>query len=224
MLPLLLVGAGGFGREVVEAVRAINEQTPAWELLGFLDDGFDAEGRTVDGTPVLGTPRAIDRFPRAQVVVCTGNPGNYFSRKRLVRRLGLPSSRYATLIHPSAIIPASAEVGRGSVLLATVVATAKVRLGAHVAIMPGVVVTHDDVIGDYVTMGAGARLAGGVTIGEGAYIGAGAMVRENLSVGPWALLGMGAVVLANVPGAEVWAGVPARALRTITVPEDIAST
>src|ERR1700687_4467229 len=129
MLPLLLVGAGGFGREGGEAVRAINQQTPLWELLGFLDDRFDTEGDTIDGTPLLGTPRAVERFPRAQVVVCTGNPGNYFSRKRLVKRLGLPPSRYATLIHPSASIPASVEVGPGSVLLATVVATAKAQVG-----------------------------------------------------------------------------------------------
>jgi sugar O-acyltransferase (sialic acid O-acetyltransferase NeuD family) len=223
MLPLLLIGAGGFGREVVEAVRAINQQAPTWELLGFLDDGFEMQGSTVDGTPVVGTTGAIERFPQAQVVVCTGSPSNYFSRKRLVTRLGLPSSRYATLIHPSAIMPASVDLGPGSVLLATVVVTARIRLGAHVAVMPGVVLTHDDVVGDYVTMGAGARLAGGVTIGEGAYIGAGAMVREKLSVGPWALLGMGAVVLTNVPEAEVWAGVPARVLRKVTVPEDIAS-
>jgi sugar O-acyltransferase (sialic acid O-acetyltransferase NeuD family) len=222
MQPLVIVGAGGFGREVVETVRAINEQTATWELLGFLDDRFGTDGGMVDGTPVLGRTSAIARFPQAQVVVSTGNPGNYFSRKRLVGRLGLPSSRYATLIHPAASIPSSTEIGHGSMLLATVVATTKVRVGAHFARMPGVVLTHDDVVGDYVTMGAGARLAGGVTIGEGAYVGSGVMVRENLTVGPWALLGMGAVVLADVPGAEVWAGVPARGLRTVTLPEDIA--
>lgn len=217
-----MVGAGGFGREVAEAVRAINQEQSRWELLGFLDDGSALQGCLIDGVPVLGTLADIKQFPQAHVVVCTGHPGNYFSRKRLVNRLGISSSRYATLIHPTAVVPANTEVGPGTVLLATVVATTMVRLGAHVAVMPGVVLTHDDVIEDYVTMGAGGRLAGRVRVCEGAYIGAGVVVRENLSIGPWALIGMGAVVLDDVPSAEVWAGIPAHVLRKVVVPPDMS--
>ena len=224
MRQLLIVGAGGFGREVVETVRAINSVSPTWELLGFLDDRPDLQGREIDGTPVIGTTEAVGRFQEAQVVVSTGNPRNYFSRKRLVSRLNLPPSRYATLIHPLAAVPRSVEIGPGSVLLANVVATTRARVGAHVAIMPTVVLTHDDVVGDFVTIGAGTRFAGMVTVGEGAYIGAGVSVRETISVGAWALVGMGAVVIDPVPPGEVWAGVPARFLRKISVPEDVAQT
>jgi sugar O-acyltransferase (sialic acid O-acetyltransferase NeuD family) len=220
--PLLLVGAGGFGREVVEVVRAINGARPAWELLGFLDDAPELQGHEVAGVPVVGTTAAIGRFSAAQIVVCSGSPPNYFSRKRLVKQLGLPAARYATLIHPAAVVPPAALVGPGTVLLATVVVTTNAHVGAHVAIMPGVILTHDDIVGDYVTMGAGVRLAGGVTIGAGAYIGAGTLIRENLQVGSWALIGMGAVVLECVPAAQVWAGIPARHIRGIDVPADLA--
>jgi acetyltransferase-like isoleucine patch superfamily enzyme len=116
-------------------------------------------------------------------------------------------------VHPAASLAASTVVGAGSVVLAGVVATAAVRIGAHVAVMPGCVFTHDDVVEDYATFGAGVRLAGGVEVGEGAYVGSGALVRERLRVGAWSLVGMGSVVLADVPDAEVWAGVPARRLR-----------
>ena len=221
MRPLLLVGAGGFGRETAQAVRAINEERPTWDLLGFLDDSPDLQGHEVDGIPVIGTIESSDRFPHALLVVCTGHPGNYFSRKRLVTRMGLPSTRYATLIHPTAVVPFPADVGAGTVLLAGVVFTTRVRIGAHVAMMPGAVLTHDDLVADYVTMGAGVRLAGRVTIGEGAYIGAGALIREDLSVGAWALIGMGAIVLDCVPAAEVWAGTPARRLRVLDLPDDL---
>ncbi|MDQ3973179.1 MAG: acetyltransferase [Actinomycetota bacterium] len=220
MKPLLLVGAGGFGREAAEVVRAINAERPTWDLLGFLDDGVELVGTQVDGVPVLGPLSAVERFPVAQVVVCTGHPGNYFTRKRLVRRLRLPASRYATLAHPTAVLPASAELGPGTVVLATAVATARVRIGAHVAIMPGVVLTHDDVVADYATLAAGARLAGRVRVGEGAYIGSGALVREDRSIGAWSLIGMGAVVTRDVPDCQVWVGVPARYLRAVSVPPD----
>jgi sugar O-acyltransferase (sialic acid O-acetyltransferase NeuD family) len=219
--PLVLVGAGGFARETAEAVRAINEHHPSWELLGFVDDSPALAGATVDGLPVLGPLPAVASIPSASIVVCTGHPGDYFSRKQIVQRLGLPLSRYATLIHPTAVVPRSAEIGPGSVLLATAVLTTSVTVGAHVALMPGVVLTHDVVVGNFATFGAGARLAGRVCVGEGAYIGSGALVREGLSMGPWALVGMGAVVTRDVPAAEVWVGMPARRLRDVRVPADV---
>jgi sugar O-acyltransferase (sialic acid O-acetyltransferase NeuD family) len=218
---LLLIGAGGFARETVEVVRAINERRPTWRLLGFLDDDAALRGTEVDGVPVLGSLTQIQRYPEALVAVCIGNPGNYFSRKRVVRRLRLPPSRYATLIHPSAVLPSTATIGPGSILLASVVATTAVHIGAHVAMMPAVVLTHDDIVGDFATLGAGVRLAGRVHVGEGAYIGAGVNVREDCSVGAWALVGMGSLVTRQVPAGEVWYGWPDRFRRALEVPPDV---
>lgn len=220
---LLIVGAGGFGREVAEAVLAINRAAPAWKLLGFLDDDRVLHGTELDGLPVLGGTDVVDAFPSAAVVVTTGHPGNYFSRKHIVDRFGLPPARYATLIHPTAVLPISAAVGPGTVLLAGAVATCAVRIGAHVAIMPGTVLTHDNVVDDFATLTAGVRLAGWVRIGKGAYVGSGALIREDRTVGPWALVGMGAVVTHDVPAGEVWYGHPARFVRCLQAPADVLS-
>jgi sugar O-acyltransferase (sialic acid O-acetyltransferase NeuD family) len=202
---LVIVGAGGFGREAAEAARAIAE----FHLLGFLDDDPSMKGTMVGGLPVLGGPSEIGAFSGARVVVCPGRPG---SRKELVQRLELGPQRYATIIHPSAVIPSSATIGHGTVILANVVATTSVRIGAHVAVMPGVVLTHDDEVADFATFGAGACLSGRVRVGEGAYIGAGALIRENLVIGEGSLVGMGAVVTRDVPSGETWVGTPARLL------------
>lgn len=214
---LVLVGSGGFGRETAELVRAINAAAaaPPWELAGFLDDDEARWGTPVAGTTVLGGTDALAQMPTARVVVCTGHPGNFTSRRRIVDRLALDAERYATLVHPSASVAPSCSLGAGTVVLAGVVATTEVRVGAHVAVMPQAVFTHDDCIEDYVTVGAGVRLAGDVHVQEGAYLGAGALIREYRTVGPWALVGMGAVVTEDVPGGEVWAGVPARRLRDV---------
>src|SRR2546430_12375271 len=115
---MLTLGPGGWGRETAEAVAAINDRGRAFELLGFLDDGPGVAGAEVDGVPVLGPMSAVGRYPDAMVVVTTGSPGNYFSRKRIVDRLGLPLERYATLVHPAASLARSAIVGPGSVVLA----------------------------------------------------------------------------------------------------------
>jgi sugar O-acyltransferase (sialic acid O-acetyltransferase NeuD family) len=218
MAELIIVGAGGFGRETAEAVRAINERAPTWDLLGFLDDDPFLAGAEREGVRVLGPTGDIARWPDAAVAVCTGRPDDYASRKRLVGRLGLDPGRYATLVHPAAAVATSAEIGPGTVILATAVVTAAARVGSHVAVMPGVVLTHDDVVGDYASLAAGVRLGGRARVGEGAYLGAGAVVGAGLTIGAWSLVGMGAVVVHQVPPREVWAGVPARRLRAVDEP------
>jgi sugar O-acyltransferase (sialic acid O-acetyltransferase NeuD family) len=212
--PLVIVGAGGFGRETAAAVDAVNQQRPTWHLLGFLDDDPTLRGRALAGTTVLGGLDVIAGLDEdTAVVVCLGNPRDFSRRERVVDRLGLPSHRYATVIHPSAAIAPDCLVDPGCVVLAHATLTAGVTLGAHVAVMPQVVLTHDDVVEEFATLTSGVRLGGGVHIGRGAYIGAGALIRESVRVGARALVGMGSVVLHDVPAGQVWAGNPARYLR-----------
>jgi sugar O-acyltransferase (sialic acid O-acetyltransferase NeuD family) len=216
--PLVLLGSGGFGRETVEVVRAINDAhggTPRWDLLGFLDDDPARWGEHVGGTPVIGGAGMLAELPDARAVVCTGHPGDFASKRRIVERLGLDAERYASLVHPAAVLGASCGLGAGTVVLAGAVLTAAVEVGDHVAIMPQAVLTHDDRVDDYAILAAGVRLAGGVRVREGAYLGAGCMVREDRTIGRGALVGMGAVVTSDVPAGEVWAGTPARLLRRV---------
>lgn len=170
-------------------------------------------GRRVHGVQIIGPSEAVHDHSEALVCATVASPDDPGRRLDLTQRLGVPPERYATLVHPAAVVPGSASVGPGSIVHATTVLTADVRLGAHVAVMPAVVLTHDDVVGDGVTFGAGARVAGGVTIEAGAYIGSGALLREGLVVGAGAVIGMGAVLTKSVPAGEVWAGTPARRLR-----------
>lgn len=206
---LLVVGAGGLGREVAEAVRAMNAQKPTWDLLGFLDDGPGRAGTTVAGMQVLGPVDAVAEHPDAKLVLTVGSSASLHSRPRLAARLGLDSERYATVVHPAATIAASTTLGPGTVVLAGAVTTADVEVGAHVVLMPQVLLTHDDRVGDHATLAGGVKLAGAVHVEEGAYLGAGSLVREYLTVGSYALVGMGAVVTTDVPPGEVWAGCPA---------------
>lgn len=212
---LVLVGSGGLTRETLELIVEANRLGAGWQIEGILDDAGERHGCTVHGVTVVGAPGDYAVLaPGARLVLCTGSPRNYASRKTLEERLGLPRDRYATLLHPAAQLAASTEVGNGTIVLAGVIATADVRLGAHVVVMPATVLTHDDVVEDFVTIASGVRLSGGVRVGAGAYIGAGAVVREGVTIGPGALVGMGSVVLDDVPDGAVWAGCPAQPLRS----------
>ncbi len=211
---LVLVGAGGFGRETAELVRALNRVDPTFDLLGFLDDDPALAGEVRTGVPVVGPLEWIHDHPDVAVTVCIGSPTAPAARRGVAARLGLDPSRFATLVHPLAVLGSTVDVGAGSVIHAACVLTADVRVGRHVEMMPGTVLTHDDVVGDGVTFGAGVRLAGGVDIGTDAYIGSGACLREAVVVGAGSVVGMGAVVLDDVPPGEVWAGNPARYIRS----------
>ncbi|MFL6115654.1 MAG: acetyltransferase [Catenulispora sp.] len=210
--PIAVAGAGGFGRETADVIRTLYPDPDAAIFAGFLDDG-------TPGGPVLGPIDMIHSLPGLRLVVCVGNPRDYFARARIVQRLALPTSRYATVVHPLAHVSPTSTVGAGSVLLAGAVLTADAVVGRHVAVMPHTVVTHDAVVGDFATLASGVKLGGGTRIGEGAYIGAGAMVREGVRIGAWSQIGMGSVVLRDVPEGEVWVGNPARKLRAVERPE-----
>lgn len=206
--PIVLVAASGLAREAAAAAVAAGRV-----VRGVLDDRADLQGKEIrSGLPVLGTIDHARDHLDAQFVVCTGKG---VVRRTIVDRLTrVGVDNYATVRHPSVRIPSGCEVAPGAVLLAGVVLTAEVQLGAHVVCMPNVVLTHDCVVADYATLCAGVVLGGGVHVERDAYVGMAASVRENLRIGEGAVIGMGSVVLQDVPASQIWAGVPAGALRS----------
>jgi sugar O-acyltransferase (sialic acid O-acetyltransferase NeuD family) len=215
---LLLVGAGGLGREAAETVRAINAVRPTWNLLGFLDDDPAKHGSMISGVRVLGPTEMVRDYPDAQVLLCPVRPDNYVTRRILAERFSIDDGRYATIVHPTATVGTTCKIGAGCVLLAHVDLTTDVVVRRHVVMMPQVVLPHDVQIDDYATIGSGVRLGGACHIGEGAYLGSGCCLRERITVGQWAMVGMGSVVTHDIPSERLWAGVPARDISPAPLP------
>lgn len=222
--PLILLGSGGFAREVAAAVAAINTFSPEWNLLGFLDDNPVLHGAEVANLPVLGPLEWAQDHRDVMVVACMGSPKNYACRKTVVDRLDIEQQRYATLVHPGASVGNSCTLGVGSVLLAGAVLTADVRVGSHVTVMPHALLTHDNRVDDFASLTGGVKFAGGVHIEEGAYIGAGAMVDAGVTVGAWSQIGSASLVRHDVPAGQVWLGTPARFHRAATPAGEVGLT
>jgi sugar O-acyltransferase (sialic acid O-acetyltransferase NeuD family) len=202
---LVLLAASGLARELVSA------DLRETRVLGVLDDNRALHGTTFAGLTILG---GLELAPEldAQFVLCMGYGQARRSARRRLAALGIPDLRFAPVIDGSVRVPESCSIGAGSIVLAGSVLTASVAIGRHVVIMPHVTLTHDDVVDDFATLAAGVALGGSVRVGEAAYLGMNCSVRQGLQVGRDAVVGMGAVVLEQVPDAETWAGVPARAI------------
>lgn len=209
-----MVAASGLAREAIEVVRLT---TDVGELV-VLDDDPSRWGESIGDRPIVGGSELAGRHDDHAFVVCAGRGP---VRRLIVERLaqqGIGRDHFMSIVHPSVHLPLGCSVGRGTVMLAGTVVTANADIGDHVVAMPNAVITHDDVVEDYVTLCAGVVLGGNVTVGRGAYLGMNAAVREGCRVGREATLGMGAVLLTDLPDGAVWAGVPARALRTQNEP------
>lgn len=206
MRELIIIGAGGYGREVCQVVEDLD---PAWNVLGFLDDREELHGGTVRDLPVLGGVEAVDEHPDAALAVAVGSPAG---RRAVVERLGdLPAERFPVLVHPRAWVGNHVAVGIGTVVLAGAAVSTDIRIGRFACLNKNCIVGHDAVLGDFTTISPGASISGFVTLGEGCDIGANSVVVQGRSVGAGTVVGAGAVVTSDLPPGVTAVGVPARA-------------
>jgi sugar O-acyltransferase (sialic acid O-acetyltransferase NeuD family) len=213
MTELLLIGASGLAREVLNVLRAGADT----RTVGVLDDLPELWGESIDGAAVLGGLDEVVRHPDAQLILCVGQGGARARIAERLARLGATDARFARVIHPGVEVPGNCLIGAGSVVLAGVVFTADVVLGQHVVVMPHVTLTHGNRVESFATLCAGVTLGGDVRIGNGAYVGMNASVRQRVRVGAGAVLGMGAALLDDMPPDETWVGVPARLRAVVAV-------
>lgn len=210
MKDLIIIGAGGFGREVSWLVERINAVSPQWNILGFVDDNEKIHGEAFDGYKVLGGTDEIKSHPEAMVVCCIANTK---IRKLLCEKISAFGNKFASLIDPSAIVSAKVKIGEGSVICAGAVVTIDIEIGKHNIIDVNATVGHDAVLKDYVTLYPAANVSGNTFIGEGVQLGTGSQVIQGLSVGEFTFVGAGGVVIKNLPDNCVAVGVPAKPIK-----------
>lgn len=204
MRDLVIIGAGGHGRETLDIVEAINAHQPTWRFLGFLDDGtVDADRLQRRGAELLGT---TDATPSGAGYVI--GIGSSVIRAELDHRLAAHQAE--KLVHPHASVASDNRIGAGVLLAAGARVTTNVTLGRHVHLNVNAVVSHDCTVGDYSTLSPGVHLNGDVSIGKRVFLGTGAIVLPGVSIGDGAVVGAGAVVLNDVASGTTVVGVPAR--------------
>lgn len=208
--PIVIIGAGGFGREVFSIVQALRRRGGDWDVAGFVDDAPDTRNLALVerlGSTVIGPVAALRSMPGVAAVVAIGSPA---TRRSIIDGLhGLPL-QWPTLIHPDTTIGDDVSLSHGTVVAAGARLSTNIHGGPHVHIDQNAAVGHDVSIGEFSRLNPQACVSGGVTVAADCLIGASATVLAGLSIGLGSTVGAGAVVVRDVMTRTVVKGVPAR--------------
>jgi sugar O-acyltransferase (sialic acid O-acetyltransferase NeuD family) len=205
---LVIIGAGGLGREVAALVDDINNATatPQWELLGFVDDDPSKVGTSVACRKVVGSRAWLLDNPKVWAVLAVGN-----SSARLAMANEMPGVKWATLVHPKTLMPSAFKpnIGNGAVIFGGAILSTDVAIGKHSLIYYGCTISHDVSLGSFTTVLPACNIAGNVQIGDRVTLGIGTKVAHNICIHPNTCLAAGSVVVKDLPGGCLAAGVPA---------------
>ncbi|WMJ87117.1 acetyltransferase [Anaerocolumna sp. MB42-C2] len=211
MKDIVIIGAGGLGKEVAQLIKEINKDKKTWNLLGFIDETVEKQGSVINDTPVLGSFDWLlkSRKNKIWTVCALGNPRDKYN---IIQKASAYPVNYATLIHPDAKVNKYSELGSGCIICCNSFISVNTKIGNHVCINPGCGIGHDTIIEDYTSLYWNVTLSGNVCIHEGCEIGSKAIVIQKKTVGKWSIIGAGAVIIRDLPENCTAVGVPGRTI------------
>ncbi|WP_405377616.1 hypothetical protein [Nonlabens sp. Asnod3-A02] len=217
MKKLIIIGGFGNGTVAQSTVNDINERSKEWELLGFLNDREDGP---INGSPVLGK---IDKETAAKYLEDENVYFLYtlisvklnFNFIHKLTDLEIPNERFATLIHPTAVVSKNAKIGFGVSIQPFVSVGPNVSIGNHVQIYAQSLIGHGSTLEDYSYVANNACIGADVVLKEGAYLGTNATTLEFVSLGKWSVSGIGSVIIRDVDDYGKVVGNPAKSIGSV---------
>lgn len=211
MNDIVIIGAGGFGREVKVLIDDINKIRPTYTFKGFYDDGFE-KGTLVNGFRILGGISDLNNLPVPTLVaVAIGLPD---IKRKILQQLENINLQYPTLIHPSVISSNDfVSIGNGCIICAGNILTCNIVIQDFVILNLMCTVGHDTTVKKYSSFMPSVNISGDVIIHEAVYVGTGAKIINQLEIGENTIVGAGAVVSKSLPSNCTAVGIPAKVIK-----------
>lgn len=204
---LIIVGAGGCGREVLQWAKDVNDKEKTWEIAGFLDDNENAlEGVPCD-VSVLGGVDTYKILPEDVFVCAIGNPK---IKKLVTEKLKARGAKFTTLVHPTAVVADNALLDEGVILYPFSLVSDNAHVGAHSIVNMYSSVAHDSVLGEYCIISAHCDVTGACTLGDGVFMGTTSNMVPRTKIGNYAFICAGSTVMTRVKDGVKVMGNPAR--------------
>ena len=213
MQRIVIVGAGGFARELEWLIRDLNHVRPQFEFLGYLISDLSLVRDSDCTDRLLGDFDWLEQ--KHDVDALAFGIASPEVKLRLAAELErrFPHLHWPSLIHPTVQYDkASAKIGRGVVVCANTVGTVNIELEDYAMVNLLCTIGHETRIGRGAVVNPTVNLSGGVKIGSGAFIGVGAKILQYVHVGEHATVGAGAVVMKDVEPYSSVFGIPAKPL------------
>ena len=205
MKNIVIIGAGGFGREVAWLIEDINKVKYEWNIMGFVDENKDLKGKLINGYVVLGDLEWL-KEQDIYAVCAIGDPK---TKKNIIGRLSGSKVKYPILIHPSVIKSDTNEIEEGSIICAGNILTVNIKIGKHVIVNLDCTIGHDVEIKDYSTVLPSVNISGCVITGECVNIGTNSAIIQGVKIGKNTIIGAGSVAIKDLPANCTAVGVPA---------------
>lgn len=204
MKKLYIIGAGGFGREVLGWASQCPSCDREWIIGGFVDNNESLIGKQIHGVEVISKDYEVNS---EKVFICAiGDPE---TKKRISESIINKGGKFINIVHPSVILGHNVSLGSGVILCPNVVATCDVTISDFVTVNLGVTIGHDSYIGPWVTISPGCNIGGGAVLQEGSFLGANATILPKAYVGAYSTIGAGSIILKRVADRTVVFGNPA---------------
>ncbi|MEO5378968.1 MAG: acetyltransferase [Magnetococcus sp. DMHC-6] len=204
----LILGVGGHGRVVLDTLLIHGF---AQQALGFVVPDPVVHDASICGIPLLWEEEMLRNYSPDQVVLVNGlgGVGDTEPRAKIFQKFTALGYSFLTVVHPWAVVSASAVLGPGVQVMAGAIIQTGSRVGENTIVNTRAVIDHDGQIGAHVHIAPGAVLSGGVEVGERSHIGTGATVIQGIRLGRSVLVAAGAVVVRHVADGVKVVGVPA---------------
>ena len=205
MKKIIIIGAGGAGKEILWTIDEHNDQIETYEILGFVDDDKTLKNKKINGYPVLGNISWMisQNYQNLEVVIAVGEPK---SREKIIKKICKHNFQFAKIIPPSAKIAKSASIGKGVIIQHNCIISADVKIKNYVYVNYNSTIGHDCEILDNVTISPGVNISGNNIIGNNTYIGTGTATKEKIRIGDNCFIGGGTIVGKNIPNNSIYFG------------------